>query len=107
MGKGACYTSEGKAGTLWLSAMHRRTTVKADSKVLSGIVRRWVIKPGAIWFAWNPIEQEFLERHTSGDNGLWRCTVTPTFGTVLFFPCFRWPPHPQPTLAPSSSTLTY
>ena len=35
----------GKARTLWLSATHRRTTVKADSKVLSGIDLRDALSP--------------------------------------------------------------
>ena len=35
----------GKARTLWLSATHRRTTVKADSKVLSGIDLRDALNP--------------------------------------------------------------
>jgi hypothetical protein len=36
---------QGKARTLWLSATHRRTTVKADSKVLSGIDLRDALNP--------------------------------------------------------------
>lgn len=36
---------KGKARTLWLSATHRRTTVKADSKVLSGIDLRDALSP--------------------------------------------------------------
>jgi len=36
---------KGKARTLWLSATHRRTTVKADSKVLSGMDLRDALNP--------------------------------------------------------------
>lgn len=36
---------EGPTRTLWLSALHRRTAVKADSKVLSGIDLQFALNP--------------------------------------------------------------